>query len=162
MLAPALKRLTVRAAGENDLAAGLALLEWEAQKNPWIVRIPALFRDAANEDGGEYRACVAERDGELVGVGVYGMVAGSVRTAMLYSIVVAPRSRRAGIGSRILQHVVEEMKKAKARILFADVPRDPYIVRYRALLISFGFFEESRIDDYYADDVPQIVSRLDL
>jgi hypothetical protein len=35
-------------------------------------------------------------------------------------------------------------------------------VRYRALLISFGFLEETRIEDYYRDGISQIISRLDL
>jgi ribosomal protein S18 acetylase RimI-like enzyme len=48
------------------------------------------------------------------------------------------------------------------RVIFAEVPADPYLVRYRALLIAHGFMEESRIDDYYRDGVPQIISRLDL
>jgi hypothetical protein len=42
------------------------------------------------------------------------------------------------------------------------MPADPYLVRYRALLISHGFFEETRIEDYYRDGISQIISRLDL
>ncbi len=162
MLAPALKRLAVRAACENDLAAALALLNWEKVRNPWIGRIPDLLRNAVANPTGEYRACVAERDAEVVGLGVYGMVAGAVRTGMLYGVLVAPRSRRAGIGFRIVFHVTTELASVAARTVFAEVPGDPYLVRYRALLISYGFVEESRIDDYYRDGVPQIVSRFDL
>lgn len=162
MLAPALKRLTVRAACENDLAAALVLLNWEKIRNPWIGRIPDLLRDAVAGPAGEYRACVAERDGEVVGLGVYGMVTGAVRTGMLYAVLVSPRSRRAGIGSRIVFHVATELASVAARMIFAEVPGDPYLVRYRALLISYGFMEESRIDDYYRDGVPQIVSRFDM
>ena len=162
MLAPALKRLDVHAAREKDLAAALALVEFERQKNPWMDRIPELLRDAVALPGIEYRACVAERDGEIVGFGVYGIIAGTVRTGSLYSILVAPRSRRAGIGQRIIAYVVGELSAAKCRMIVAEVPGDPYLVRYRALLISHGFLEETRIDDYYRDDVPQIISRLDL
>ena len=48
------------------------------------------------------------------------------------------------------------------RVIFAEMPADPYLVRYRALLISHGFLEETRIEDYYRDGIPQIISRLDL
>ena len=95
MLAPALKRLEVRAAREGDLAAALGLLEWELPKNPWMERVGDVFKDAVRERYPEYKACVAERDGEIVGFGVYGIVAGTVGTGMIHAILVAPRSRRA-------------------------------------------------------------------
>ena len=162
MLAPALKRLVVRAAREEDLAAALAILEFEKQKNPWMDRATELLRDAATKPGVEYRACIAEREGELIGFAVYGMVAGALGTAMLYSVLVAPRSRRAGIGHRLLHFSAGDLTALGARVYFAEVPGDPYLVRYRALLISYGFLEETRIDDYYRDEVPQIISRFDL
>lgn len=162
MLAPALKRLDVHPAREKDLVAAIALVEFERQRNPWVDRIPELLRDAMASPAGEYRACVAEREGELVGFGLYGFVAGSVGTAMLYSVLVAPRSRRAGIGQRIVAHAHAELGGARCRVIVAEVPGDPCVARYRALLISYGFMEETRIDDYYRDGVPLIVSRFDL
>lgn len=162
MLAPALKRLEVRAAREGDLAAALALVEWERQKNPWMERTGELITEAVAHPDREYKACVAEREGELVGFGVYGIVAGTIGTGMIHAIVVAPRSRRAGIGLRILEYAVADLASRRLRVIFAELPADPYLVRYRALLISYGFFEESRIDDYYRDGIPMIVSRRDL
>ena len=162
MLAPALKRLEVRAAREGDLAATLALLEWELSKNPWMGRTSELVRDAIRTRGHEAMACVAERDGELVGFGVYGVVAGTLGTGTIYAILVAPRSRRAGIGARLLEYACADLASRRMRVVFAEMPADPYLVRYRALLISFGFLEETRIEDYYRDGISQIISRLDL
>jgi ribosomal protein S18 acetylase RimI-like enzyme len=107
-------------------------------------------------------ACVAERDGELVGFGVYGFVSGTLGTGMIHAILVAPRSRRAGIGARILEYSTADLASRRMRVIFAEMPADPYLVRYRALLISHGFFEETRIEDYYRDGISQIISRLDL
>lgn len=162
MLAPALKRLEVRAAREGDLAAALGLLEWELPKNPWMERVGGLLKDAVRERYPEYKACVAERDGEIVGFGVYGIVAGTVGTGMIHAILVAPRSRRAGIGLRILEYAVADLASRRIRVIFAEMPADPYLVRYRALLLSYGFFEETRIEDYYRDGISQIISRKDL
>jgi hypothetical protein len=61
VLAPALKRLEVRAAREGDLAAALALVEWERQKNPWMERTGELLTEAVAHPDREYKACVAER-----------------------------------------------------------------------------------------------------
>ena len=162
MLAPALKRLEVRAAREGDLTAALALLEWELSKNPWMGRTGELLRQAVREKSNEAIACVAERDAELVGFGVYGIVAGTVGTGMIHAVLVAPRSRRAGIGARLLEYACADLASRRMRVVFAEMPADPYLVRYRALLISFGFFEETRIEDYYRDGISQIISRLDL
>ena len=162
MLAPALKRLHVRAAREDDLAAALALLDFEREKNSWIGRSAELLWEAAKKAGSEYRACVAERDGEIVGFASYGLVAGTLGTGILHSALVAPRSRRAGIGHRLIAYVAADLIEAGGRVVFAEVPGDPYLVRYRALLISYGFTEEARIEDYYRDGIPQIISRYDL
>lgn len=162
MLSPALKRLDVHAAREEDFAAALALVEWELQKNSWMERIPELLREAVINPAGEYRACVAMRDGELIGFGVYGLVAGTTGTGVIHTVLVAPRSRRAGIAQRLMLYMHGELANAGVRAIFAEVPGDPCVMRYRALLISYGFMEEARIEDYYRDGVPQIVSRFDL
>ena len=162
MLAPALKRLEVRAAREGDLAAALALLEWELTKNPWMDRTADLLKEAVRGKGREVMACVAEREGELVGFGAYGIIAGALGSGIIHAILVAPRSRRAGIGARILEYAIADLASRRMRVIFAEMPADPYLVRYRALLISHGFLEETRIEDYYRDGIPQIISRLDL
>ena len=162
MVAPALKRLELHAAREENLAAALALVTSEQGKNPWVARMPELLREAVANPKGEYRACVAIRDGELIGFGSFGLVAGTVATGVIHGVIVAPRSRRAGIGQRILLHVTGELSDVGARVIFAEVPADPCVMRYRALLIAYGFMEEARIDDYYRDGVHQIISRFDL
>ena len=162
MLAPALKRLEVRAAREGDLAAALALLEGELTKNPWMERTGDLLKEAVRGKGREVMACVAEREGELVGFGVYGIIAGALGSGIIHAILVAPRSRRAGIGARILEYATADLASRRMRVIFAEMPADPYLVRYRALLISHGFLEETRIEDYYRDGISQIIARLDL
>jgi ribosomal protein S18 acetylase RimI-like enzyme len=162
VLAPALKRLDVHAAREQDLAAALALLAWEQEKNPWVERLPELLRAAVDAPQGEYRACVAERDGEVVGFGVYGLIAGAVGTGVIHGVLVAARSRRAGIGLRIILHIAQDLAQSGARLIVSEIPGDAAAMKYRALLIAYGFAEETRIDDYYRDGVPQIISRFDL
>ena len=161
-LAPALTRLNVRAAREDDLAAALALVEWERPKNHWLDRIGYQLRAGIGNSTAESIVCIAERDGEVVGLGVYGFTAGTIGAGSIDCVLVAPRSRRAGIGRRILSFAVDDLTNRRARVVFAELPGDPAMLRYRAMLLSHGFFEEARIDDYYRDGVPQIISRLDL
>ena len=162
MLAPALKRLDVHSAREDDLAAALALVEHEKEKNKWIERTAEFLVSAVARPDGEYRALVAERDGEIVGLAAYGMVAGTVGTGMIYSILVGPRSRRAGIGERLLFHIKGDLASAGARMIVAEIPGEAIVMRLRALLLTHGFVEEARIEDYYADGLPQIISVFDM
>jgi len=162
VLAPALNRLNVRAAREEDLAAALALLEWERPKNQWLDRVAEQLRAGVGKASVDSIVCVAERDGELVGFGVYGFTAGAIGTGSIDCVLVAPRSRRAGIGHRILSYAIDDLTSKRARVIFAELPGDTTMLRYRAMLLSKGFFEETRIDDFYRDGVPQIISRLDL
>ncbi len=162
MLAPALKRLVVHAAREEDLAAALALIEREKEKNQWIERTADLVKSAVSDPEGEYRVIVAERDGDLVGLAAFGIVAGTIGTGIIYSILVAPRSRRAGIGERLLFQIRDDLASIGARIIVAEIPGDPVVMRFRALLLTHGFVEEARIEDYYSDGVPQIVSVFDI
>lgn len=162
MLAPALKRLVVHAAREEDLAAALALIEREKEKNQWIERTADLVKSSVSDPEGEYRVIVAERDGDLVGLAAFGIVAGTIGTGIIYSILVAPRSRRAGIGERLLFQIRDDLASIGARIIVAEIPGDPVVMRFRALLLTHGFVEEARIEDYYSDGVPQIVSVFDI
>jgi ribosomal protein S18 acetylase RimI-like enzyme len=154
--------LNIRAAREEDLAAALALLDWEKSKNPWIDRVAEMLPESIRNSSNEYIGCIAERDGELIGFGIYGLVAGAINTGSIECVLVAPRSRRAGVARRILDHALTDLRARRARVVFAELPGDPAFLRYRALLLAHGFFEETRIDDYYRDGIPQIISRLDL
>jgi hypothetical protein len=63
---------------------------------------------------------------------------------------------------RIILHIASDLSQAGCRLIFAEIPGDAAVVRYRALLLAYGFTEETRIDDYYRDGVPQIISRFEL
>ncbi len=156
-------RLIVRAALVSDLGAALALVGDESRKNEWVGRIPELFGSAVRSDNGfEYRAVVGERDSEIIGFAVYGGVAGTVGTGMLYGILVGSRSRRAGVGTAILRGAIQDFRTVSTRMIIAEIPKDAYLSRYRAFLNSNLFFEEARIEDYYRDGVDLIISRRNL
>ncbi|HEX2722666.1 MAG TPA: GNAT family N-acetyltransferase [Gemmatimonadaceae bacterium] len=160
VLAPPQPRFDVHPAREEDLAAAFTLAARERDENPWIDRVPDILRNAVDGDG-EYSACIATQDGEIVGLGAFGMVAGTVGTAIVHGVIVASHCRREGVGQKILLYIATELSKAGARVIFAEVPGDPCMMRYRALLLAYGFIEEARIEDYYRDGIPQIISRLD-
>lgn len=154
--------VSVRAVHESDLAAALALIHAARPGIPWLDRIPELLEAAVRDASGEYLACIAERDGELAGVGVYGPVAGSVGTGALYAVLVTESARRTGVGGAIISHIARDLASRGARLMFAEVPGDSSLLEYCSLLKAQGLAEESRVDDYYEDGVPLVQYRMDL
>ena len=152
----------VRAARESDLAAALALVEAARAEVRGLDRIPELLEQVACGVSGEYDACIVELDGECAGVGVYGLVAGTVGTAALYAVVVAKTAWQAGTGRAIMAHIVTDLTSRGVRLVVAELPGHESLSGYRLLLEEEGFVEESRVDDYYEDGIPLVQYRLEL
>ena len=142
---------TLRAAGESDLGAALSLVEAARPEVRGLDRIPEMLEDAVRGSG-EYRACVAERDGECVGVGVYGSIAGTVGTAALYAVVSADGAE-IGIGRAVLDAILADLASNGVRLIVAEFPGHESLRSYRALLETSGFIEESQVEDYFEDGV---------
>jgi ribosomal protein S18 acetylase RimI-like enzyme len=152
----------VRATHESDLPAALALVEAARLDVRSLDRIPEMLEDAVRGVSGEYHACIVERDGECAGVGVYGLVAGTVGTAALYAVVVAKTEWQAGTGRAIVAHVATDLTSRGVRLVVAELPGHESLSGYRLLLEKGGFVEESHVDDYYEDGVPLVQYRLEL
>lgn len=117
--------------------------------------------DGALGEGEELRGVVAESDGELVGVAIYGLVAGSVGTGKLHLIAVSAAARLRGVARRLCDEAVGELARDGARLVIAELPDTPGLSAGRELLGRCGWRVEGRIDDFFADDVPLLLMRRD-
>jgi len=145
-----------------ELPAAIRLVESEAQSNEWLEPIPEMLEEAARGDGRERRAiCVSDGD-DIVGLGVYGFITGTEGTATIDAIVIAPDVRGKGLGSGIARYIREDVRAAGGRLMIAELPSDPAISEYRAVLWGCGFRQESRIEDYYRDGMSLLQLRLEL
>lgn len=59
------------------------------------------------------------------------------------------RLRRAGIGSKLLDFIIDRVRSRKARKLYLDTSSDPIYDAAIALYDRFGFQIEGRLKDYY-------------
>jgi ribosomal protein S18 acetylase RimI-like enzyme len=146
-----------------DLPAARALLEAEGARHGYALRTIEVLESAATGAAeGEYRAVVSrEDDGALVGLLLYGLVAGSVGAGMLHGIVVAPASRRRGVGRALVEDGVRALAASGARVVFAELAEDAALADVRALIASARFVREARVPDLLRDGVALTIWRRD-
>ena len=142
----------VRVVAPADLPAARALISAELANNPYAVRALDLL-DSVTADG-EYRGLVAELDGRVVGIGVYGLVAGSQGAGALYAAAVDPAYRRRGVGRALVHAAVDSLRAEGARFVIVEVPDDPAATaHFVELVAASGFTEAARVPDLYRDGV---------
>ena len=146
--------IRIRRARPSDLD-GLADLEVEAFASDRMSRrsILALVRSTSA------RVLVAECGGQIVGAAVLLTRRGS-RVARIYSLAVADRAARSGVGSRLLDAAEAAARAAGAATLRLEVRAD----NPRAI----GFYEgknfrlSARRENYYEDGVTALLYSRDL
>jgi hypothetical protein len=128
---------------------------------PYVDRVVELLAAAEHGDP-DNRALIIERDGTVAALAIYGAVAGTANTWRLSAAIVAPVVDVTEVGKAIVGTVVEHVKAYGARLLVAEMPEDPALIRSLALLQTNGFKEEGRVRDFFRDGVALIFLRKDL
>lgn len=121
----------------------------------------ALARALAGEDE-ESSGLLLVREREILGLILFGWVAGALGTAKVHFIAVTAAARLRGLGTHLFAAALETLRAAQARMLIAEVPDDPVLRTGVALLERCGFVEEGRVADFYRDGVDLRLLRLDL
>jgi ribosomal protein S18 acetylase RimI-like enzyme len=105
---------------------------------------------------------VAEAEGRLVGVAVFGLVAGAEGAAKMHGMAVAPDAQRHGIARALIEAFVGELQRRGARFVVVEFPDAPELAGGRTLLQHAKFVEESRVKDYFRDGIALVFLRRDL
>ena len=106
---------------------------------------------------------VAEIGGRVVGVGIFGLVAGSQGAGTMYAAAVDRGARRRGIGRALVRAAADSLAARGARFVIVEVPDDPAATaRFVELLAASGFGETARVPDLYRDGVALAFWRRDL
>ncbi len=140
----------------DDFAAARALIA-SAADDPYAVRALELLAMAAT--GTEYRALVATgRDTAIIGVGIYGLVAGASGAGAIYTVI-GPTVDTMAI---LVQRMMAAFHSLGARFAVAELADDPALAPQRSALLTQGFIEEARVHDLYRDGVALAFLRRDL
>jgi len=155
------KSVVVRSAREEDLGAALELIEEECRRNQWLEPIPERLAGAIRGTAENTWACVGLSQSECAGVGVYGIVAGTVGTGVVQAGVSAANARSDSVGLAIIGYMLDLLQRQGARVVTAELPDHASVDQYRLLLQASGFVQEGRVEDYYADGVSLLHYRFD-
>jgi len=153
---------SVRPLRPEDAAAAHALLASAVDGTPYGESPLDALRAALGGGSDEARGMVAVRAGEVVGVALYGDVAGTIGAGRVHAVAVAAGARRQGVGARLCAEVAAALRTRGSRVVVAELPDDDVVAPLRALLTRAGFREESRVSDFYRDGVALVFLRLDL
>ena len=152
----------LRPLSEGDLGAALALLR-DAVRAPWYTdALASVVESAALAPSVEARGLIAELDGVLAALAVYGEYAGATGAGRLHLAAVAGSHRRRGLGTKLLSKIEEELTASAARFILAELPDDSHALDdYIAFLRARSFTEESRIPDFHRPGVALLFLRRD-
>ena len=142
---------------DGDRTVVRALVDQEAAGTPYVPVVDYFLRLAFDGRADESRAIVADRGGEVVGLAVFGEVAGAVGTGRMHFVTVSASARLHAVGLGLCEAAVADMTSRGDRLVVAEVPDDANLTSGRALLARCGFNEVARVPDYYQDGVDLVV-----
>lgn len=128
---------------------------------PYVDRTIELAAAAERGDP-ETRALLIERDGTVAALAIFGPVAGAADAWHLMTVLLAPRVEARDVGRAMIEGVVDDVRRAGARFLMAELPADAVMGRSLSLLRATEFREEGRVRDFYRDGVALLFLRREL
>ena len=153
---------TLHLAAAPDFAAAHTLALTVLGDAPHAEPMLAALANALTRTSDEYRAIVA-RDGRTVlGVIVFGEVAGARGAGRIYLVAVNGAARRRGIARALVDAACRELSERRARFAMIELPAHTRLEDVRRLVERAGFREEGRMDDYVRDGVPLVFLRREL
>lgn len=152
--------LAPRPIASEDAAGAHQLLIQRLGVTPYLDRAIEILTFAERGDDPEHRAYVVARDKTVVGLALFGSIAGTEAGFKLYGVTV--ESRETDIGARLVDAVATAVVEDHGRFIIAELADEPALATTLALLRSNGFAEVGRIPDYYRDGVPLTILRRDL
>ena len=151
--------VVVRPLVDCDRTAGRSLVDQEAAGTPYADVVGYFLRLAFDGRAEESRALVAERAGDIIGLALFGEVAGAVSTGRMHFVTVTASARLHAIAGGLCEAAVADMAAKGDRLVVAELPDDALLTSGRALLSRCGFVEAGRVADYYRDGVDLVVLR---
>jgi ribosomal protein S18 acetylase RimI-like enzyme len=152
----------IRPLRAEEAPAARALVLGVVGDTPYRFQPLSALDAALGAESDEARALVAAEGEELVGLALYGRVAGTLGAGKLHLAVVTAGARLRGVGRRLADAAAADLAARGCRFVLAETPGDAMLAPGLELLARAGFAEEARVRDYYRDGIPLLLLRRDL
>ena len=154
--------VTIRASRAEDAPILHAFVDGAIERLAYGEGARSAFATALAGSSDEARALVAVRDGQPIGVVVYGAIAGTMAAGRIQLVVVDATFRRRGIGSALVRAALTALARERIRVAFIELAGDAALAEASAFLTAAGFSVEAAVSDYYRDGVDLLVLRREL
>jgi len=154
--------VTVRAPRAQDEPVIRALTFPEIERSSYCVSLRSALEAVLAGADPESRGLVAIDDGRLVGIVVYGAIAGSVGAGRLQLIVIDRDTRMRGIATTLVHAAIAALGAEGVRFITVELPDDPTLSALKQLLLRCRFSVEATVADYFRDGVDLAILRRDL
>jgi ribosomal protein S18 acetylase RimI-like enzyme len=125
-----------------------------------IVALDEVISDyhAANHVEGHH-SVTYEKDGQIIGFAYYAPASMTDRTWYLYWIAVSKQIQARGVGSGLMRHVEDDIRKQGGRVLFIETSSLPHYELTRKFYLKQHYEQAAVLRDYYADGDDMVVFR---
>ena len=154
--------VTLRGLRPDDGPAIRAFVFPEIDRSPYGAGARSALEAVLAGSDPEAHGLVAIHDGRLVGIAVYGAIAGSVGAGHLQLIVIDQDARMHGIATRLVRAVIDALGDERMRFVAVELPDDPALSASKQLLLRCGFQVETTVADYFRDGIDLAILRRDL
>jgi ribosomal protein S18 acetylase RimI-like enzyme len=113
---------------------------------------------AEDREGGHV-AVTYEDQGRILGYAYYAPAAMTDRTWYLYWIAVVRATQARGIGSKLLRHAEDDIRRQGGRVLFIETSSLPHYDLTRRFYLKHGYEITGVLRDYYCDGDDMVVFR---
>ena len=104
-------------------------------------------------------AVVDERARQIVGYAYYAPASMTDRSWYLYWIAVTKQTQARGVGSGLLTHAEDDIRRKNGRVLFIETSSLPHYDPTRRFYLKHGYEVMGVLRDYYADGDDMVVFR---
>ncbi len=104
-------------------------------------------------------AVLDEREGRIVGYAYYAPASMTDHAWYLYWIAVTKQIQAKGVGSGLLTHAEDDIRRKAGRVLFIETSSLPHYDPTRQFYLKHGYEVTGVLRDYYADGDDMVVFR---
>ncbi|MGL4552759.1 MAG: GNAT family N-acetyltransferase, partial [Gemmataceae bacterium] len=109
--------------------------------------------------GADHTAVVLEEGGRLVAYAYYAPDVMTDRSWYLYWIAVSDDVRGRGVGSRLMAHVEDDVRKMGGRLMFIETSSQPHSELTRRFYVKHGYEVNGVLKDFYSDGDDMVIFR---